>query len=67
MDKKAELEEALKGMGRDNLGGLHDDVDNYAKYRRLMVELVDQFRDMNARTMDRHRANNFAEIIKAPN
>ena len=61
----AELDAALKGVGADNLQGVHDDADLYRQIRTTIAEITNTLRDMNALTPDKHRKSGFSDLFEA--
>jgi hypothetical protein len=63
--KLDELNAALKEVGQENLEGIREDVDLYARIRRTISGLMALLADMNALTVENHADSRFAALINS--
>jgi Leucine-rich repeat (LRR) protein/GTPase SAR1 family protein len=60
-----ELESALKEHSAANLPGVHQDLDDFTRYRAAIDGILNTLRDMNTLTPAQHTALNFQDIARA--
>jgi internalin A len=58
------LDDALKTIRGDNVKKLQEDLNLYADIRRLVDEITDVLRDMNALTPEQHEGTGFDQMIE---
>ena len=63
--KKAELDSAMKGVGSENLQGIREEIDLFAKIRTTIAGIVDILGDMNALVPERYQGSNFQALLSA--
>ncbi|MGK5681045.1 COR domain-containing protein [Actinoplanes sp. URMC 104] len=63
--QKAELEDAMRGVGQENLQGIREDLDLYERIRNTVAGITDILRDMNTLTPEMHRGAEFAQLHEA--
>jgi hypothetical protein len=63
--KKQELDSQIKEVGGENLGGIHDELDQFAKIRSTIDGLMDILADMNCPSPEQHQGSDFAELAAA--
>jgi internalin A len=63
--QKKDLDTAMKGVGSENLEGIRDTIDLYAKIRTTAARLIEILGDMNALTPEQHRGSNFEALFRA--
>jgi hypothetical protein len=66
-EQKQELEHAMRQVGLENLQGIREELDLFAKIRGTVAGLVDILGDMNALTLEQHKRTNFADLVRALN
>jgi Leucine-rich repeat (LRR) protein len=64
-EKKKELNAAMKDVDGENLEGIRDELDLFAKIRNTIAGIVAILGDMNALTPDQHQGSNFESLIRA--
>jgi internalin A len=62
--KIGELDAAMKKVRGDNLQGIREDLDLYAKIRATIAGLVATLSDMNTLTPEQHQGSNFEELYR---
>jgi hypothetical protein len=55
----------MKKVSSENLEGIRETIDLYAKIRITAARLMDILGDMNALTPEQHRGNNFEALFRA--
>jgi len=63
--KKAELDSAMKGVGGEDLQGIRDELDLFAKIRSTIAQIVAILGDMNALTPGEHQGTNFSTLLQS--
>ncbi len=63
--QKKDLDAEMKTVDSDNLQGIRETIDLYAKIRTTTAQLLDIIGDMNALTPERHRGSNFDALFRA--
>ncbi len=63
--KKAELDAAMKEVASEDLQGIREEIDLFAKIRTTIAGIVDILADMNALTPEQHRGSNFQALLSA--
>ncbi|GAB2598123.1 hypothetical protein Aab01nite_73960 [Paractinoplanes abujensis] len=63
--RKAELEEAMRGVGQENLHGIREALDLYENIRNTIAGILDVLGDMNTLTPDMHRGKDFDHLHRA--
>jgi len=63
--KKQELDLEIKQVGGENLGGIRDELDQFARIRSTIDSLMDILADMNCLTSEQHEGADFAELSAA--
>lgn len=63
--KRAELDEAMRTVGQENLQGIREELDLYEKIRNTIARITDLLGDMNTLTPPMHVKNDFAELYEA--
>jgi Leucine-rich repeat (LRR) protein len=63
--KKRELDAAMKRVGSENLEGIRETIDLYAKIRTTAARIIEILADMNALTPEKHRGSNFEALFSA--
>lgn len=63
--KKKELDTAMKQVSGEDLQGIREELDLFAKIRSTIAQIVDILGDMNALTPDQHLGSNFDLLFKA--
>lgn len=65
-DEKAKLNEKVMSLpDQSNLKGIHDELDNYDRFRDEIDGLTNTLKDMNALTPEMHAASGFATLINS--
>jgi hypothetical protein len=59
---KAELEQAMKEVGQENLQGIREELDLYEMIRNTIAGLLDVLADMNTLTPEVHRDADFGQL-----
>lgn len=62
--KQAALNAKLKKVRGENLHGIREELDLYAKIRNTIAGIVDTLSDMNALTPERHNDTNFDHLLR---
>lgn len=62
-DKKAELEEKIRGVGYSNLHGIREDLDLYDDIGDMMPRIADRLRDMISLSPQQLRDSGYAELL----
>jgi GTPase SAR1 family protein len=63
--KKKRLDDEMKKVGGENLQGIREELDLFARIRLTIAQIVDILSDMNALTPDQHRKSNFDSLLQA--
>ncbi|HKR95879.1 MAG TPA: hypothetical protein VJW55_10975 [Candidatus Angelobacter sp.] len=63
--KRDELDKEIKGVRGENLKGIHEELDQFAKIRATIDNLMDILGDMNTLTPEQHERSGFAEVLSA--
>jgi len=63
--KKAELEEAMRAVGQENLHGIREELDLYETIRNTISGLMTVLGDMNTLTPEMHRDGDFEQLYQA--
>ena len=63
--EKRELDSEIKGVGSENLEGIRETIDLYAKIRTMTARIIQILGDMNALTPEKHRGSNFEALFRA--
>jgi len=63
--KREELDAGMKEVGGENLQGIREELDLFAKIRNTIAQIVDILSDMNAFTPDQHQGSNFSSLLQA--
>lgn len=63
--KKEELDAEMKDVGGENLQGIREELDLFAKIRHTIARIVNILSDMNALTPDQHQNSNFDSLLQA--
>ncbi len=61
-DKRAELDQAMKGVGQENLQGIREELDLYETIRNTIAGLMDVLADMNTLTPEIHGGSDFGQL-----
>lgn len=64
-EKRNDLDAEMKQVGGENLHGIREELDLFAKIRATIAGITDILGDMNALTLEQHRATNFADVVRA--
>ena len=63
--KKKTLDEKMKTVSGENLNGIREELDLFAKIRSTISGIVQTLADMNALTPEQHQGTNFQELERA--
>ena len=63
--KKKTLDEKMKTVSGENLNGIREELDLFAKIRSTIAGIVQTLADMNALTPEQHQGSNFQELERA--
>jgi internalin A len=63
--KREELDAEMKSVGGENLQGIREELDLFAKIRGTLAGIVDILGDMNALTAEQHEGAGFDALLKA--
>jgi Leucine-rich repeat (LRR) protein len=63
--KKAGLDSAMKEVGSENLQGIREEIDLFARIRTTIAGIVDTLGDMNALAPEQHRGSSFHALLSA--
>jgi hypothetical protein len=63
--KRNALEAKIRSVGLENLRGISEELDLYAKIRAMIAEIVDVLADMNTLTEVEHRGSDFSQLYDA--
>jgi Leucine-rich repeat (LRR) protein/GTPase SAR1 family protein len=61
--KKADLDARMKGVSGENLVGIREELDLFAKIRSTIARIVEILGDMNTLTLEQHKKSEFQELI----
>ncbi|KOP25238.1 hypothetical protein AMR41_17705 [Hapalosiphon sp. MRB220] len=64
-EKIQKLDDAMKKVSGANLQGFREDIDLYTEIRKMVANLTNLLRDMNAMTPDIHIKSEFEALFKA--
>ena len=64
-DRLKKVNAALKKVDQENLDGVRESIDLYAKIRRTISQLATTLGDMNALTTERHLDSKFDALVRA--
>lgn len=64
-EKRAELDQAMRVVGQENLQGIREELDLYETIRNAIARITDVLADMNTLTVTRHVGSDFAELYEA--
>src|SRR6185437_6706124 len=62
---QAAIDKEIKGVRGENLKGIHEELDQFAKIRATIDNLMDILGDMNTLTPEQHERSGFAEVLSA--
>jgi Leucine-rich repeat (LRR) protein len=63
--KKQELDTHIKQVGGENLSGIRNELDQFARVRSTLDGLMDILADMNCLTPEEHEDSDFAELVSS--
>jgi internalin A len=63
--EKRDVNTEMKKVSSENLEGVRETIDLYAKIRTTAARLMDIIGDMNALTPEQHRGSNFDALFRA--
>ncbi|MBL7260622.1 COR domain-containing protein [Paractinoplanes lichenicola] len=63
--RKAELEEAMRAVGQENLHGFRESLDLYEEIRNTIAGILNVLGDMNTLTPEMHRDEDFERLHQA--
>jgi internalin A len=63
--KKQELDTHIKQVGGENLSGIRNELDQFARVRSTLDGLMDILANMNCLTPEQHEGSDFAELAAA--
>ncbi len=63
--EKKRLSEAMKTVDGDNLQGIREEMDLFAKVRTTLARLLEVLGDMNSLTSQRQRADGFKDLLES--
>lgn len=63
--KKKELDAEIKEVGGENLEGIHDELDLFAKIRNTIANIVNVLGDMNALSVSQHQGTKFDSLLRS--
>jgi len=63
--QKKQLDTEMKKVGGENLRGIREELDLFAKIRATIDRIVDVLGNMNALTQDQHEGSDFKQLIRA--
>ncbi|MBD0323951.1 MAG: toll/interleukin-1 receptor domain-containing protein, partial [Aldersonia sp.] len=63
--KRAELDQAMREVGQENLQGIREELDLYEKVRNMIAGITDMLADMNTLTPTIHGDRDFAQLYEA--
>jgi internalin A len=64
-EKKEELDAAMKGVGGEDLQGIREELDLFARIRSTIAGIVDILGDMNALSPGQHEGAGFGTLVEA--
>lgn len=64
-ERRAELDAAMRTVAQDNLQGIREELDLYARIRAMLAGIVDVLADMHTLTVAEHRGSDFRQLYEA--
>jgi internalin A len=64
-ERLAELDQAMRAVGQENLQGIREELDLYERIRNAIARITDVLADMNTLTAAKHVGSDFAELYQA--